>query len=152
MLATVHSRTSFGMQAPPVTIDVHTSSGLPCLTVVGLAEGAVRESKVRVRSALITSGFHWPPGRVTINLSPADLPKEGGRYDLPIALGILAATGQLPAATLILNEFYGDLSLAGELRAVRPRRALRRLPGGARAPHRHPPARQSEEARRVSGA
>jgi magnesium chelatase family protein len=119
MLAIVHSRAQFGMQAPPVTIDVHVGPGLPSLTVVGLAEGAVREAKDRVRSALTTSGFSWPAGRVTINLSPADLPKEGGRFDLPIALGILAATRQLPAPTLFANELYGELSLAGELRAVR---------------------------------
>jgi magnesium chelatase family protein len=76
MLATVFSRASFGMQAPPVTIDVHVSSGLPALTVVGLAEAAVKESKDRVRSAIATCGFQWPPGRVTVNLAPADLPKK----------------------------------------------------------------------------
>lgn len=119
MLATVHSRAQFGMQAPPVTIDVHAGPGLPSLTVVGLAEGAVREAKDRVRSALMTCGFSWPAGRVTISLSPADLPKEGGRFDLPIALGILAATRQLPPPTLFGHEFYGELSLSGELRAVR---------------------------------
>jgi magnesium chelatase family protein len=97
MLATVFSRASFGMQAPPVTIDVHVTSGLPTLTVVGLPEAAVKESKDRVRSAITTCGFQWPPGRVTVNLSPADLPKDCGRFDLPIALAILAATCQMPA-------------------------------------------------------
>src|ERR1700704_3759115 len=92
MLATVFSRAQFGMQAPPVTIDVHVTSGLPTLQIVGLPEAAVKESKDRVRSAIQTSGFQWPPGRVTVNLSPADLPKDGGRFDLPIALALLAAT------------------------------------------------------------
>src|SRR5580693_3433547 len=104
MLATVLSRTQFGMDAPEVSLDVHVSSGLPALTLVGLPEAAVKEAKDRVRSALITSGFDWPPGRVTVNLAPADLPKEGGRFDLPIALGILAATGQLPERTLAPYE------------------------------------------------
>jgi magnesium chelatase family protein len=119
MLATVFSRAQFGMQAPPVTIDVHVTSGLPTLCVVGLPEAAVKESKDRVRSAILSCGFQWPPGRVTVNLSPADLPKDGGRFDLPIALALLAATCQLPSAALAPYEFYGELSLGGELRAVR---------------------------------
>ncbi len=119
MLATVFSRAQFGMQAPPVIIDVHATSGLPTLTVVGLPEAAVREAKDRVRSAITTSGYHWPPGRVTVNLSPADLPKDGGRYDLPIALAILAATCQIPSHALIPYELYGELSLGGELRPAR---------------------------------
>ena len=119
MLATVFSRAAFGMQAPPVTIDVHVTSGLPSLCVVGLPEAAVKESKDLVRSAIVTCGLRWPPGRVTINLSPADLPKDGGRFDLPIALALLAATCQLPASVLAPYEFYGELSLGGELRAVR---------------------------------
>ena len=119
MLATVYSRAQFGMQAPPVTIDVHVSAGLPSLAVVGLAEAAVKEAKDRVRPAITTSGFQWPPGRVTVNLSPADLPKEGGRFDLRIALALLAATCQIPARTLVPYEFYGELSLGGELRSVR---------------------------------
>jgi magnesium chelatase family protein len=118
MLATVLSRAQFGLRAPPVTIDVHATVGLPCLSVVGLAEGAVREAKDRVRSAVTTAGFEWPPGRVTVNLSPADLPKDGGRFDLPIALAVLAACGHLPLAPLARHEFYGELSLSGELRAV----------------------------------
>jgi len=84
--------------------------------MVGLPETAVRESKERVRSALLTAGFSFPPGRITVNLSPADLPKEGGRFDLPIAVGILAATDQLPRRALARREFYGELSLGGELR------------------------------------
>src|SRR5438105_3197482 len=119
MLATVFSRAQFGMQAPPVTIDVHVTSGLPSLCVVGLPEAAVKESKDRVRSAIMTCGLRWPPGRVTINLSPADLTQAGGRFDLPIALALLAATCQLPASVLAPYEFYGELSLGGELRAVR---------------------------------
>lgn len=119
LLATVYSRAAFGMQAPPVIIDVHLSSGLPALLVVGLAEGAVKEAKDRVRSAIQLAGFEWPPGRITVNLSPADLPKEGGRFDLPIALGIIAARGHLPSSRLALHEFYGELSLGGDLRAVR---------------------------------
>jgi magnesium chelatase family protein len=119
MLATVFSRAQFGMQAPPVTIDVHVTSGLPSLTIVGLAEAAVKEARDRVRSAVMSCGFQWPPGRVTVNLSPADLPKDGGRFDLPIALGLLAATCQIPAESLVPYEFYGELSLGGELRAVR---------------------------------
>src|SRR5882672_2350705 len=119
MLATVFSRAQFGMQAPPVTIDVHVTSRLPTLQIVGLPEAAVKDSKDRVRSAILTSGFHWPPGRVTVNLSPADLPKDGGRFDLPIASAVLAATGQLSACALAPYEFYGEPSLGGELRAVR---------------------------------
>src|ERR1700685_4184643 len=118
MLATVLSRTQFGMDAPEVSLDVHVSSGLPAVTLVGLPESAVKEAKDRVRSALITSGFDWPPGRVTINLAPADLPKEGGRFDLPIALGILAATGQIPADKFSTFEFVGELALSGELRKI----------------------------------
>jgi len=118
MLATVLSRAQFGMRAPPVTIDVHATVGLPAMSVVGLAEGAVREAKDRVRSAVTTAGYEWPPGRVTVNLSPADLPKDGGRFDLPIALAVLAACGHVPMAPLARHEFYGELSLSGELRAV----------------------------------
>jgi magnesium chelatase family protein len=119
VLATVCSRAPFGMQAPPVTIDAHVAAGLPSLAVVGLAEAAVKEAKDRVRSAVTSCGFLWPPGRVTVSLSPADLPKDGGRFDLPIALALLAATCQIPARALVPYEFYGELSLGGELRAVR---------------------------------
>ncbi|MCW8903291.1 magnesium chelatase domain-containing protein, partial [Sedimenticola sp.] len=93
-LATLHSRARSGINAPLVTIEVHLANGLPALSIVGLPEMAVKESKDRVRGALINSGFEFPPRRITINLAPADLPKEGGRFDLAIALGILAASGQ----------------------------------------------------------
>jgi magnesium chelatase family protein len=118
-LAIVHTRAHFGLEAPPVRVEVYCGPGLPQFTVVGLAEAAVRESRDRVRAALAISGFEFPAGRVTVNLAPADLPKEGGRFDLAIALGILAASGQLPAAALEATEFYGELSLSGDLRAVR---------------------------------
>lgn len=118
-LAVVATRASRGIDAPPVRVETHLAGGLPSVSIVGLPETAVRESKDRVRSALQTSGFEFPVGRITINLSPADLPKEGGRYDLPIALGILAASGQLPANALESREFLGELALGGELRAVR---------------------------------
>lgn len=117
-LALVRTRAQFGLDAPPVTVEVHLSAGLPGLAIVGLPEAAVRESKDRVRSALINSGFEFPQRRITISLAPADLPKEGGRYDLPIALGILAANGQLPPRALENREFLGELALSGELRPV----------------------------------
>jgi len=114
-LARVHTRAQIGLEAPPVIVEVHLSPGLPGLAIVGLPEAAVRESKDRVRSALINSGFEFPQRRITINLAPADLPKHGGRFDLPIALGILAANGQLPLAALEKREFLGELALSGEL-------------------------------------
>ena len=118
-VATVYSRAIVGMEARVVTVEVHLSNGLPSLSIVGMAETAVKESKDRVRSALLNSQFNFPPQRITINLAPADLPKEGGRFDLPIALGILAASGQIPASALDTREFIGELSLTGELRPVR---------------------------------
>jgi len=118
-VATVYSRAIVGMDAPVVTVEVHLSNGLPSLSIVGMAETAVKESKDRVRSALLNSQFSFPQQRVTINLAPADLPKEGGRFDLPIALGILAASDQIPMASLANKEFIGELGLTGELRAVR---------------------------------
>lgn len=117
-LAIVRTRAQLGLEAPLVTVEVHLSNGLPGLAIVGLPEAAVRESKDRVRSALINSGFEFPQRRITISLAPADLPKYGGRYDLPIALGILAANGQLPPEALANREFLGELALSGELRAV----------------------------------
>ena len=117
-LATIHSRALVGIDAPPVTVEVHLANGLPGLSIVGLPELAVREAKDRVRSALQTVGFEFPARRITINLAPADLPKEGGRFDLPMALGILAASGQLPATELNQYEFIGELALSGELRPV----------------------------------
>ncbi|MFZ5724404.1 MAG: YifB family Mg chelatase-like AAA ATPase [Pseudomonadota bacterium] len=117
-LAVVATRASRGIDAPPVRVETHLAGGLPSVSIVGLPETAVRESKDRVRSALVTSRFEFPVGRITLNLSPADLPKEGGRFDLPIAVGILAASGQLPAAALDRREFLAELALTGELRAV----------------------------------
>jgi predicted ATPase with chaperone activity len=115
-VSTALSRAPAGLSAPLVRVEVHLGSGLPAFFMVGLPETAVRESKERVRSALLTAGFSFPPGRITVNLSPADLPKEGGRFDLPIAVGILAATDQLPRRALARREFYGELALSGELR------------------------------------
>jgi magnesium chelatase family protein len=124
------SRAPAGLKAPPVRVEVHIGSGLPAFALVGLPEAVVRESRERVRSALLTSGFEFPAGRITVNLAPADLPKEGGRFDLPIALGILAASDQLPARALTNREFYGELALSGELRETR--KLLPSLVQGAR--------------------
>ena len=118
-LAILYSRAQSGVEAPLVTIEVHLANGLPSLSIVGLPEMAVRESKDRARGALLNSHFEFPARRITINLAPADLPKEGGRYDLPIALGILAASGQLPKEALQHYEFAGELALSGELRCVK---------------------------------
>lgn len=119
MYATVHTRASLGVSAPAVTVEIHLSNGLPALSIVGLPETGVKESKDRVRSALLNAGFEFPAKRITINLAPADLPKEGGRFDLPIALGILAASGQLPAEKLVHYECLGELSLDGGLRPLK---------------------------------
>lgn len=118
-LAVVYSRAQVGMAALPVTIEVHLTHGTPSLSIVGLPETAVKESKDRVRSALLNAQFEFPIKRCTINLAPADLPKDGGRFDLAIALGILAASGQLPKDKLQHYEFIGELALSGELRAVK---------------------------------
>ena len=119
-LAVVHSRSIDALHAPEVTVEVHLANGLPSFTLVGLADTEVKESRERVRAALLTSGLEFPHNkRITVNLAPADLPKESGRFDLPIALGILAASGQIDAAALERYEFAGDLSLAGDLRPVR---------------------------------
>ena len=115
-VSTVLSRAPLGLAAPLVRVEVHLGSGLPAFAMVGLPEAVVRESKERVRAALVTSGFEFPTGRITVNLSPAELPKEGGRFDLPIAVGILAAAGEIPPHALEQREFYGELSLGGELR------------------------------------
>jgi len=115
-VSTVLSRAPAGLAAPLVRVEVHLGSGIPVFAMVGLPEAVVRESRERVRSALLTSGYEFPPGRITVNLSPADLPKEGGRFDLPIAVGILAASGQLPQQPLGHREFYGELALSGALR------------------------------------
>jgi magnesium chelatase family protein len=118
-LATVHSRAQCGVEAPPVEVEVHLSGGVPQTSIVGLPEAAVRESKDRVRAALLESHYDYPQQRITINLAPADLPKEGGRFDLAIALGILAASRQIPMQALEGCEYYGELSLCGELRRIR---------------------------------
>jgi magnesium chelatase family protein len=118
-LAVLRSRALAGMEAPAVSVEVHLANGLPSMTIVGLPDAEVREAKDRVRAALQNVGFDIPPRRITINLAPADLPKESGRFDLPIALGILAASGQIPSGELDRYEFAGELSLSGELRPVR---------------------------------
>ncbi|MDR3490684.1 MAG: YifB family Mg chelatase-like AAA ATPase [Gammaproteobacteria bacterium] len=118
-LAIVYSRASSGITAPLVTVETHLSYGLPKFHIVGLPEAAVKESRDRVRSALMTMHFEFPARHITVNLAPADLPKEGGRFDLPIALGILAASGQIPKDKLEEYEFTGELALSGELRKVR---------------------------------
>jgi len=117
-LSVVFSRAASGITAPLVSVETYLSNGLPALTIVGLPEAAVRESKERVRGALLTSGFEFPARRITINLAPADIPKEGGRFDLPIAIGILAASGQLRCPSLATYEFIAELALNGELRPV----------------------------------
>jgi magnesium chelatase family protein len=117
-LAIVHSRAQVGVEAPPVTVEAHLANGLPSLALVGLPETAVKEAKDRVRSAILNSGFDFPPRRITLNLAPADLPKDGGRFDLAIALGILAASGQLPVDSLTNCECLGELALSGALRPV----------------------------------
>ena len=106
------------MFAPEVTVEVHLANGLPAFTLVGLPDAEVRESRERVRAALQNCRFEFPSRRITVNLAPADLPKESGRFDLPIAIGILAATGQLPSRVLERFEFAGELSLSGELRPI----------------------------------
>ncbi|MFT2111260.1 YifB family Mg chelatase-like AAA ATPase [Marinomonas sp. 2405UD68-3] len=117
-LATLYCRARVGIDSPLVTVETHISSGLPALNIVGLPEAAVREAKDRVRSAIINSQFEYPTQRITINLAPADLPKEGGRFDLAIAISILYASGQLGDVDLDKYEFIGELSLAGVIRSV----------------------------------
>ncbi|BCM26138.1 YifB family Mg chelatase-like AAA ATPase [Methyloradius palustris] len=118
-LAVLKSRALAGMDAPEVIVEVHLANGLPSFTIVGLPEAEVKESKDRVRAALQTAQFDFPARRITVNLAPADLPKESGRYDLPIALGILAASGQIPTSGLDQYEIAGELALTGELRPIR---------------------------------
>ncbi len=119
-LSLVQSRALLGMQAHPVCVEVHLANGLPSFTLVGLAETEVKEARERVRSAIQNTGLEFPSNkRITVNLAPADLPKDSGRFDLPIALGILAASGQIDARKLEGHEFAGELSLGGELRAIR---------------------------------
>jgi len=118
-LATVASRALAGVVAPEVSVEVHLGPGLPSFSIVGLPDAEVREAKDRVRAALNHARFEFPARRITVNLAPADLPKDSSRFDLPIALGILAASGQLKASALAAHEFVGELSLTGELRPVR---------------------------------
>ncbi|SEL79122.1 magnesium chelatase family protein [Colwellia chukchiensis] len=117
-LACVYSRARIGLESPLVTVEVHLANGLPAFNIVGLPETSVREAKDRVRSAIINCGYEFPAKRITVNLAPADLPKEGGRFDLPIAVGILAAAEQIPSNDLQQYEFAGELALSGELRAI----------------------------------
>lgn len=152
-LAVLGSRALAGMEAPLVNVEVHLANGLPRLTIVGLPDAEVRESKDRVMAALESSGFDVPARRITVNLAPADLPKESGRFDLPIALGILAASGQIPARELMHYEFAGELSLTGQLRPARGALAMalaiqRERPGhGFVLPHEN-----ADEAALVDGA
>ena len=118
-VAVVRSRALAGVHAPVVFVEVHLAGGLPGVRVVGLPEAEVREARDRVRAALQNAQFEFPARKITVNLAPADLPKESGRFDLPIALGILAATGQIPAPALDRFEFAGELALTGDLRAIR---------------------------------
>lgn len=117
-LAVVYSRASIGIDAPLITIEVHLANGLPAFNLVGLPEASVREAKDRVRSAMLNSGFEFPAKRITVNLAPADLPKEGGRFDLAIAIGIIAANGQFSHDRLQQFEFAGELALSGQLRPI----------------------------------
>jgi magnesium chelatase family protein len=150
-VATVLARAQLGLDAPPVRVEVFCGDGLPQVNIVGLAEAAVRESRDRVRAAIVNSGYRFPDGRITVNLAPADLPKGGGRYDLAVALGLLVASAQLPDTSLAATEFYGELSLSGQLRPVR---AL--LPAAVRAAadgHRLVvPVANASEARMAPGA
>jgi magnesium chelatase family protein len=118
-LAVLKSRALNGIEAPEVSVEIHLANGLPAFHIVGLAETEVKESRDRVRAAIVNAGFEMPAHRITVSLAPADLPKESGRFDLPIALGILAASGQIPAPPLARYEFAGELSLTGELRPIR---------------------------------
>ncbi|MCW3479917.1 YifB family Mg chelatase-like AAA ATPase [Neisseriaceae bacterium JH1-16] len=118
-LSVVYSRALAGLEAPPVLVEVHLANGLPAFNIVGLPDTEVKESRDRVRAAILTSGFEFPAKKVTVNLAPADLPKESGRFDLPIAIGVLAASGQIDASRLERYELAGELGLTGALRPVR---------------------------------
>ncbi|MGD2020076.1 MAG: magnesium chelatase domain-containing protein, partial [Thiohalocapsa sp.] len=117
-LCVLHSRAREGIRAPEVFVEVHSGGGLPAMSIVGLPEMAVKESRDRVRGAILNGRFDFPAGRVTINLAPADLPKEGGRFDLPIAVGIIGASGQVRTEPLPRLELLGELALTGALRPV----------------------------------
>jgi magnesium chelatase family protein len=153
-LSLVQSRALLGLEAAAVTVEVHLANGLPSFTLVGLADVEVKEARERVRSAIQNSGLEFPNNkRITVNLAPADLPKDSGRFDLPIALGILAASGQIDAARLSGYEFAGELSLSGELRPVRGALAMSLAlhAGGVRARLVLPPG-SAEEAALVEDA
>jgi magnesium chelatase family protein len=150
-VSTVFSRAPAGLEAPVVRVEVHLGAGLPAFNLVGLPEAVVRESKERVRAALVTAGYDFPQRRITVNLSPADLPKEGGRFDLPIAVGILAADRQILPPALKDREFYGELSLGGALRETR--KLLPALIAGAKCRREMIlPAANALEASLISGA
>lgn len=153
-LSLVQSRALVGLQSPAVTVEVHLANGLPSFTLVGLADVEVKEARERVRSALLNSGFEFPNNqRITVNLAPADLPKDSGRFDLPIALGILAASGQIDGSRLQRHEFAGELSLSGALRPVRGTLVMGlALYKKANAPHLVLPPGSAEEAALVPGA
>lgn len=154
-LAVLRSRALAGMDAPAVNVEVHLANGLPKLIIVGLPDAEVREAKDRVQAALQNSGFQIPARRITVNLTPADLPKESGRFDLPIALGILAASGQIPSKELDRYEFAGELSLSGQLRPVRGALAMAfamQRCGGTKTPSFILPCANADEAALVSGA
>jgi magnesium chelatase family protein len=147
----VFSRAPAGVAAPMVRVEVHLGLGLPAFALVGLPEAVVRESKERVRAALVTAGYEFPARRITVNLSPADLPKEGGRFDLPIAVGILAADGKISARSLAHREFYGELSLGGELRET-PKLLPALIAGASLGNEMILPAANALEASLVAGA
>ena len=130
-VAIIHSRAVLGVEALAVTVEIHISSGLPGFAIVGMPETAVRESKDRVRSAILNSGLEFPAKRITVNLAPADLPKTGGRYDFAIAMGILAASGQVDCRKLAGVELLGELALGGGLRKVFGMIPHRARPGAA---------------------
>ena len=133
-LAILYSRALSGMEATLVTVEVHLANGLPNFTIVGLPETEVKESRDRVRAALQNCNFDFPMRHITVNLAPADLPKESGRFDLPIALGILAATEQIPSDNLADYEYAGELALSGDLRPIRGALAMTfRAVGSGRA-------------------
>ena len=118
-LATVYSRALSGMDAPLVEVEAHLANGLPAFNIVGLPDTEVKESRDRVRAAILQSGFDFPAKKITVNLAPADLPKDSGRFDLPIAIGILVASGQVMADDVAQYEFAGGLALSGRLRGIR---------------------------------
>ncbi len=153
-LSLVQSRALLGLEAAAVTVEVHLANGLPSFTLVGLADVEVKEARERVRSAIQNAGLEFPHNkRITVNLAPADLPKDSGRFDLPIALGILGASGQIDAARLSGYEFAGELSLSGELRAVRGALAMSlALHAGGVQPRLVLPPGSAEEAALVSDA